>query len=295
MNAARVDVSVALTCLNAVEHLNGQLNALARQETALRWELVIADGGSTDGTLELLGRYAREHRRPRLDVVDATGGGGIAHGFNVAVRSSHADRILFCEADDEVGDGWLDAMARALEVHEFVASRQDATKLNPGWAQEARVAGLEHGLQRSWFPPYLPNASTMGLGVRRELFERVGGFDETVPVLQDMDFCFAAQLAGAELVFVPEAVVHYRFRTRFVDIYRQARMYSEHLARIQRKYKEPGSSLPDDWKWPLRSWRPIVSHLARAYSKSERGALAWSLGWQAGRLRGSVKHRVLAR
>jgi GT2 family glycosyltransferase len=186
-------------------------------------------------------------------------------------------------------------MAQALSAHALVASRQDATKLNQPWVRDARVAGLESGLQRSWFPPYLPHASTMGLGVRRDLFERVGGFDETVPVLQDMDFCFAAQLAGAELVFVPEAVVHYRFRDRFVDIYRQARMYSEHLARIQRKYKEPGKSLPGDWKWPLRSWRPIASHLARAYSKSERGALAWSLGWQAGRLRGSVKHRVLAR
>jgi glycosyltransferase involved in cell wall biosynthesis len=289
-----VDVSVALTCLNAAEHLTGQLDALRRQETDVRWEIVVADGGSTDGTLALLRQFQVDEHGPRLRVVDASDKRGIAHGFNVAARSSRGDRILFCEADDEVGEGWLDAMARALETNELVASRQDATRLNDTWVQEARVAGLEHGLQRSWFPPYLPHASTMGLGSRRELYERVGGFDESVPVLQDMDFCFAAQLAGATLVFVPDAVVHYRFRTRFVDIYRQARLYSEHLARIQRKYKPRGSSLPGEWKWPLRSWKPIFEHAARAHKRSERGALAWSLGWQVGRVRGSVKHRVLA-
>jgi GT2 family glycosyltransferase len=288
-----IDVSVALTCLNAAEHLAGQLEALRRQVTPFRWELVVADGGSTDGTLQILQRYADEGLLP-LRVADASDARGIAHGFNVAARTAGADRIVFCEADDEVGEGWIDAMARALEQHELVASSQDAGKLNSEWAQRARVAGLADGLQPSWFPPYLPHASTMGLGVRRELFERVGGFDEDIPVLQDMDFCFAAQLAGAELVFVPEAVVHYRFRERFWDIYRQARLYSEHLARIQRKYKPRGTSLPGEWKWPLRSWKPILAHASRAYTRSERGALAWSLGWQAGRIRGSVKHRVLA-
>src|SRR4051794_2214413 len=159
MNSSVVDVTVALTCLNADEHLQDQLEALRRQVTRFRWELVVADGGSTDGTLALLRQYENETALP-LRVVDASAGRGIAFGFNVAARASGGERILFCEADDEVGEGWIEAMGNALEQHELVASRQDASKLNESWVRDARVAGLAEGLQPSWFPPYLPHAST---------------------------------------------------------------------------------------------------------------------------------------
>jgi GT2 family glycosyltransferase len=284
------DVSVLLTCLNAADTIGAQLDALASQTWQGSWEVVVADAGSSDDTVAVVETYRA--RLPELRIVDATGGSGIAHGLNVAAGAAQGDVLVICEADDEVAGGWLAAMVNSLERDELVASHGDVTKLNDPEVQASRV--VIEGLQPSWFPPYLPHASTLGLGVRRELFERLGGFDENFKAMQDADFCFRAQLAGAQLVYARDAVVFYRFRSRPRDVYRQARLYAESFAQLQRKYKPRGSRVPGQWKWPLKNWRPIVGALVQVGRRGGMIRLAWAVGWQVGRLRGSLRHRVLA-
>lgn len=283
-------LSVLITCLNAADTIGGQLTALAEQTWSEPWEVVVADGGSTDGTVDVIESFAG--RVPGLRVVDASDRKGIAHGFNVAAAAARGTCFAFCEADDEVGAGWVAAMGAALGRHELVGSPGDATKLNPSWVLTSRAS--EPRLQRVWFPPYLEHASTLGLGIRRELFDRIGGFDEAFLAMQDADLCFRAQLAGANLVLADDAVVHYRYRTRFADIYRQARLYAECFAQLQRKYEPPGNRLAGAWTWPFRHWRPIARKLASVGERTGRANLAWLLGWQVGRFRGSLKHRVFA-
>jgi GT2 family glycosyltransferase len=288
--ADRPVLSVLMPCLNAADTIALQLEALAGQTWSEPWEVVVADGGSTDGTLDVLAEY--EKRLPRLRVVDASDAPGIAHAFNVAAHAAAGTLFAFCEADDEVTPGWVAAIAEGLRSHELVACRDEVTKLNDPWVRETRRP-LE-GLQSSWFPPYLPHASTLGLAARRELFERIGGFDEAFRAMQDVDFCFRAQLAGAELVYLPQAVVHYRYRTSLRGIYRQARVYAQGFAQLQRKYTPRGTRLPGQWKWPVTHWRPILRELRNVRTRAGRARIAWGLGWQAGRYRGSLKHRVLA-
>ncbi len=291
MKAGSLRLSVLLTCLNAADSIGGQLEAIAGQEWDGSWEVVVSDGGSTDGTPELVETF--RGRLPGLKVLDASDARGIAHGFNVAAAGAEGGAFLFCEADDELAPGCLAAVGRALEQHELIACRGDVTRLNEPWVQASRDP-LE-GLQRVWFPPYLEHASSMGLGVRRELFERLAGFDEDFEALQDADFCLRAQLAGAALVYVPEAVVYYRFRSRPGEIYRQGRLYAECFAQLQRKYAGTGGPLSGRWLWPLRGWKPILRALPASVRRAGRGRLAFALGWQVGRLRGSLRHRVLAR
>jgi len=290
MPATGVRLSVLITCLNAADWIAGQLDALAAQEWSEPWEVVVADGGSTDETIKIVERY--RDRLPGLRIVDASDRRGIAHGFNVAAVAARGELFAFCEADDEVGDGWVAALGTMLETHEIVASPAETRKLNAASVRESRskAGGLEH----AWFPPYLPHASTLGLGLRRELFERLDGFDESFKAMQDADLCFRAQLAGVELVLVPEATVHYRLRTGFRAIYRQARLYAECYAKLQRKYQAPRTRVPGQWKWPLKNWRPILAALTHVGGPGGLGRLAWALGWQVGRIRGSVRHRVLA-
>jgi glycosyltransferase involved in cell wall biosynthesis len=285
-----VTLSVLITCLNAADTIGGQLEALAAQRWSEPWEVVVADGGSTDETLGVVESFTE--RLPGLRVVDASDRRGIAHGFNVAAAASRGAYLAFCEADDEVGAGWVSAVAEALRANELVGCPGEPTKLNPSWILASRETTPR--LERVWFPPFLEHASTLGLGIRRVLFERIGGFDEEFRAMQDADLCFRAQLAGAELVLAPDAVVHYRFRTAFRDIYRQARLYAECFAQLQRKYQPAGTRPRGAWKWPFSHWRPILRQLGGVGDRAGRARLAWLLGWQMGRFRGSVKHRVLA-
>jgi GT2 family glycosyltransferase len=226
--------------------------------------------------------------------VGATERAGQAYALNVGVQAARAEAVAFCDADDEVGMGWLAALGEALATHELVSCRQEYDRLNDPWVRATRDPVFETGLARLWFPPYLPYAGSNALGVRKRLHDALGGFDERLDVLFDMDYCIRAQLFGAELVFVPEAVVHYRYRADLRAIFRQSRLYADKVALVQRRYKAKGERAPGQRTWVVEGWKSVAKTVPRVHTKEGRGRLAWLLGWQIGRYVGSVRHRVLA-
>ena len=283
-------LSVVVPCFNDAETLGAQLEALVRQEYDGWFEVIVADNGSTDDSSLVADRY--RSKLPRLRVVDASGARGAGHARNVGAEAAVGDAFLFCDADDEVGAGWLKTMGHALQEHDFVASSYETERLNEPSVQRTRH--LPPPGQLLPYPPYLPHAGGSGLGVRRELFTAVGGFDESFMRLQDTDFCVRVQLAGTPLVFPEGAVVHCRYETRWLEIFRQARSYAEGNARLLARH---GSGVPNRggwWKWPLRHWLAIAKAAATAWDAGARARLAWTLGWQVGRIRGTLRYHVPA-
>lgn len=291
MRARPVNVSVVMAVLDAEDTIAVQLEALARQETSEPWELVVADNGCTDRTLELVDSY--RDRIGLLRVVDARDRRGAAHALNVGVREAQGERLLFCDADDEVAAGWIEAMAGTLTRAAFVTSRHTVDELNEPWTLEARgPSRMLDGPMVLPFPPHVPIGPTAGMGVRRAVHEAVGGFDESVRTIPDTDYCIRIQLqTGVELEFVPEAVVHYRYRTELRGIFRQAARYAHDFALLQRRYDAASPGLV---RWLLKHWRPVLRDLPRVYRRGVRGRLAWLLGYQLGRYRGSLRYRVRA-
>lgn len=284
-------LSVVLPCRNGAATIADQLEALAGQEYAEPWELVIVDNGSTDETPAIIEHY--RDRIANLRVVDASARAGVPYARNRGVEEAVGELIAFCDADDVVTPGWLAAMGAALARDEFVAARPEYETLNPTWVYEGWDPPPEDGLRVHRFPPYLKYAGGGCLGVRRAVHDDVGGFDDSLTSCEDDDYCFRAQLAGHDLVPAPDAVVHIRLRTRARELFAQARWYAEGEAQLQRKFGNEGRR-PKLWKWPLLHWGAIARSLARAGSRSGRVRLVWLLGFQFGRYRGSIVHRVLA-
>jgi glycosyltransferase involved in cell wall biosynthesis len=284
-------LSVILPCRNGGAFFEEQLEALAAQRWHEPWELIVVDNGSTDETRKTVERFS--DRIPDVRVVDASDRTGSALARNRGVEAARADAIAFCDADDRVGEGWVAAIGTALQQHDVVVCRQDHEALNPPWVLATRDRIFQDDVARTWYPPHLAHGSTCGLGVRRSLHERIGGFDESLRFGSDTDYCFRLQLHGARLEFVPDAVVHYRFRASLAAIFRQASAYAEATALLQSRYAVPARHVPL-WRWPLKHWRPVIATVFRVHRRAGRARLAWLLGWQLGRFRGSVKYRVLA-
>ncbi len=302
----RLDVSVVIAARDAAATLPQQLNALAEQRTGRRWEVLVADNGSTDGTPDL----ARAHagRLPSLRVLDASTQRGAGPARNAAARAARGEVLLFCDADDVVGPGWVERMGAALHEHEVAAGRLEWALLNDETAQRSRALPQEHGLQHSEPLPWLPHASSSNLGVRADLFRRLGGFDTGARYLQDTDLCWRAQLAGADLAYVPDAVVHMRLRQTLRGSWRQGRssgMGQRWLARrygtvaAQRPAPEPerhpvvdaeavhGSRtvarLTGSWPWRIARRAGLVgSEVLRVRSRGDVAALSWSTGFGVG-------------
>jgi GT2 family glycosyltransferase len=285
-------LSVVIPCLDAEATLPAQLEALSRQSWPGEWEVIVADNGSSDRSRDIVESY--RGRVPGLRLVDASDRRGQAHARNMGAAAATGDAFLFCDADDEVGAGWLAAMGRALAVHDFVACRYDQEKLNPVAVRRTHLNPQKDGLTRYDYPDFLPHAGGGGLGVRRRVHEAVSGFDETLPALEDTDYCWRIQLAGYGFHFAPEAVVHIRHRHDLGSIYRQGVSYGKHNVLIYARYRSKG--MPRlGWLPGLLRWgKLIVKTPLMVLTREGRARWLWQLGWRVGRLEGCFKYRVMA-
>jgi glycosyltransferase involved in cell wall biosynthesis len=285
-------LSVVIPCLNAASMIAVQLAALSRQSWPGEWEVIVADNGSTDRSRQIAESYG--DRLPSLRVIDASDRRGQAHARNLGAAVATGDALLFVDADDEVAPGWLEAMGRALTVHDFVACRYDNEKLNPEWVQRTHLNPQRNGLTRYDYPPFLPHAGGGGLGVRRAVHEAVGGFDETLPALEDTDYCWRIQLAGHSFEFVPDAVVNIRHRHDLGSIYRQGVSYGKHNVLIYQRYRSRG--MPRlGWLPGLLRWAKLILKTPlMVLTREGRARWAWQLGWRVGRIEGCLEHKVLA-
>jgi len=217
MNPATI--SVVIPVLNGERWLADQLEAL-KLESAQPFQTVIADNGSTDGSLELARSFAGD-----MDIVvaDASERRGQAFARNLGARAATGASLLFLDQDDAIGPGYVTAMGRALDQAELVAARMDDEKLNEGWRRQGRTLPQTAALPAD----PVPWAYGCTLGVRRSTFERLGGFAEDLGVFaaEDVDFCWRAHDNGVGLTFVEDAVLHYRYPTTLRGFFRQGLAY----------------------------------------------------------------------
>jgi GT2 family glycosyltransferase len=280
-------VSVIVPCRNAASVLGTQLEALTRQICPEEWDVVIVDNGSSDDTRAVAEAY--RDRLPRLTLVDARARTGAAYARNAGVFAATGTNVAFCDADDEVAEGWLAATVTALQEHEAIAFRIDTAKLNRG---EERTIHQAEGLQPYTYPPYLPySGSTIAL--RRELFLRLGGFDETMIACEDADFCWRIQRAGVPIHFASDAVVHVRLRTSLGAMCRQARLWGEYNVVLYKKYRKLGMP-PLRRLQGLRNLIGTLRRFPRILPRRTRPEWLWEFSWEFGRLVGSLKHRTWA-
>jgi GT2 family glycosyltransferase len=284
--------SIVIPCYNDVDLLVEQLDGLADQTGPEAWEVVIADNGTTGG-VEVVEAAALPYRArlPELRVLDASDRRGAAHARNVGVRVARGDKIGFLDADDVAADGWVAAMTAALDSHPVAASRWDVDRLNTEEVASGRRGSQTHGLRTYRHPPFLPHAGGCGLGVRREAFEQVGGFDEGLRLLEDTDLIWRLQLAGYELAFVSDAVVHIRFRESAAASFRQSFGYGRYNVLLYKRYRRHG--MPRLTKRAgLYSLVALVTQLPRLFDRRRRAAYLRSVGFRLGRIRGSIEQRV---
>lgn len=282
-------LSVVVPCRNAVKTMAVQLDALCHQQWRDEWEVIVADNGSTDGTQQLVESYYG--RLPGLRIIDASARRGAAHARNAAAKVATGEALVYCDADDEVGIGWLTAIGNALQTHDFVVSRMDVDKLNPPWLAITlnNVQGRE--IRRAYYPPYLRHAGSSGMAVKKALHERIGGFDETLREREDTDYCFRIQLLGCEMYFVADATIHIRYNEHGDVLFHQARRWASYQALLYRRY---GRGMPLDRPWAsyFKTWRDLLACAPRIFNKQTRPGWMKTLGTQVGLLQGAILYGV---
>ena len=171
-------LTIVIPTLNAEATLRPTLASLVPGVlSGLVKQLVICDGGSTDGTLEIA-------EEAGADIVNSVSGRGLQ--LAAGARQAKADWLLFLHADTLLEPGW------EYEVAQFIGQSEHATpdmqaayfrfRLND---RSAKARWLERVVSwRCWLfaLPY----GDQGLLIEKSLYERLGGYQE-IPLMEDVD------------------------------------------------------------------------------------------------------------
>ena len=276
-------ISVVVPVRNAAPWLATQLQALGDQQVPGRFEVVVVDNGSTDGS-EAEGRaWAERHPSGRWMEASTVTGPGAAR--NAGVAAARGDLVAFCDADDVVRPGWLAACAVALDTDDVVAGVFDFWSLNghrPSALRPAATGQLG----------FLPAGLGANLAVRRQPFEAVGGFAEDLMIGEDIDLCWRLQLAGYRFAVAPDAVVSKRDHPGFARSFRHGTAYGLSAPSLYRRHRDDGAR--PDVRGAARSWAWLAVHApALAVHAADRDQWAHAAGMRLGRIRGSVRERVV--
>lgn len=205
-------VTVVVACRNAAETLSRTLAALLAQVTDLDYEVVVVDDGSTDGSAELAEAVGPPVRVLRQDAL------GPGPARNRGVAEARSPLIAFADADCFPEPGWLAEGLAALADADLVQGRVVPDRSVTAGPFD-RTIRIEH--ESDLF-------ETANLFIRRELFERLGGFELIIEprrgkaLAEDVWLGWRARRAGARVAFARDAVVqHAVFRRGPVDYLRE--------------------------------------------------------------------------
>lgn len=280
-------LTVVCACLNAAATLALQLDALAAQATDFAWELIMVDDGSTDGTPELTRRYA--DRIPNLRVIDAPAGlRPQAEGMNIGAANAAGRYLVFLDGDDEVAPGYLAAMKAALDEHPVVGARIDDEALNPPYTRVRLEPMQRHGL--TVMHDFLPITIGAAMGIRKDVFDKLDGWDVAATPVVDIDLSWRLQLAGVPIAFCADAVL--RYRTGLRATYRQKRNYAIGDVAVMKRFAPMGAprrGLVDT----LRGWWYVVRSGVNVRDRRSAMLFVDHLGSAVGRVKGSIRHGYL--
>jgi glycosyltransferase involved in cell wall biosynthesis len=209
-------VSLIATVKNAGSEVGEFLASVAGQ-TRQPDEIVICDGGSTDGTLDVL------RRADGVTVLEEPGA-NIARGRNLAIRAATHDVIAVSDADCVLDPGWLGFLLEAIDRGADVAMGT-SSPLTRSLFQDLAAAIAVPDPSELREERFMPSARSVAF--RRSALEAAGGYPEWLDIGEDMFVNHRWRSLGVRMELVPEAVAHWRAREDLRGHWRQYVAYAE--------------------------------------------------------------------
>jgi glycosyltransferase involved in cell wall biosynthesis len=221
---AWITVSIVTPSLNQASYLEATMQSVTSQEGDFFIDYQVIDGGSTDGSVDLIRRHAARF---------ADGGGearcrgvtfrwvsepdrGQTHAINKGLAAARGEVLAYLNSDDVYVPGALSTVVRSLGDHpgdDFVYGDGDVIDERGSVLWEWLSRPYDYSVLRSYHPlwndftNYILQQATFW---RRRVHERIGLFDESLHYSMDLEFWLRAGAAGLSLRHVPAKLAQFR-------------------------------------------------------------------------------------
>jgi len=219
-------VSIVVLTHDGLEHTKRCLGSIERH-TLERYELILVDNGSTDGTPSYLRGYGEGHRADgdsalqRVVLVLNSDNRGFAVGNNQGIAASRGEYVLLLNNDVIVTNGWLERLLAVFERHpgvglvgpmtNYVSGPQLVERVPYADVRELDEFAAQWGQGRARESQAASRLVGFCLLARRAVFDRVGGLDPRFGLgnYEDDDLCVRAAMAGFEARIARDVFVHH--------------------------------------------------------------------------------------
>ena len=254
-------LSVVIICWNDSKVILNCLESIYAETSAIEFEVIVSDNGSTDGSLALI-----RERHPKMRIVENGANLGFAAGNNVGIRVAQGEYVLILNPDTIIRDRALEKLVGYADCHPEAGAfgcrvlNPDGSFQNPARPSPTILGYFIAALNLRWLGyisktfasdiyPGWDGHTEREIGFqsgccvmfRGDLLKRLGGFDERFFYhFEESDLCYRIWKSGFSILFCPDAEITHlggqsvgRFPIRFaLETYRSAyRFFYKHYGR----------------------------------------------------------------
>jgi glycosyltransferase involved in cell wall biosynthesis len=282
------EISLTVTFLMAVyngdRYLAESIESVLGQDDS-DFEFLIIDDASTDGTAEILNRFAQQDSRIR--VISNPTNLGLTRSLNVGLKHTTADLVARIDADDTCAPGRLRLQRQYMQANSecmVLGSAAAIIDQSGTVSEQQKRCGLTEGIATAtlFFSNPLIHSSVI---FRREPVVRLGGYDEEFVRAQDYDLWLRCVEAGYRISSVQEQLVFHRLHNGRVTIQQPTTMAKCRRSAVARgitgilglqlspdfveiiEHLRLQCELPKDvsWKTTARQFRSFRNHFATKF------------------------------
>ena len=215
---ARVSTSFVIGSLNEGGNLKKTIQSLQANTTG-DYEIIVVDDGSSDGSTGFIEKEVNDsrihsYRTSRL---------GSANSKNFGAQKAQGEYICFLDAHILFKNNWWEPLMQELEKDNAGIVAPALSSWEDPYAKAFGMRWRNARLDMAWLPqqsshPYtVPMVGLACMAFRREIFNKVGEFDNGLKSYgnTDQEVCLRTWLLGYEVDIVPQVVVSHLFRSRF--------------------------------------------------------------------------------
>jgi len=246
--AHAIYLTVVLPVRNEEAHISETLWALASQDYPKdRYELIVVDGQSDDATRDVVQRFKDAHPDVDLRLLDNPGRWS-SRARNIGIREARGEVIAVIDGHVHVPNGRLfESIERLQKTHGVLCLSRPAPLLVPArreglpyWIALARKSWLGHSRNSYIYSDHegFVDPTSSGFAYHRDVFSRVGYFDESFDAAEDCEFHHRLKKAGIEAYTSPDMTIYSFPRETLGSLFRQMTRYGIGRARLVRKYPD---------------------------------------------------------
>src|SRR5215468_7328772 len=237
-------VSLIVPCRNEKDYTEPCIRSLLAQDLPVgSFEIIIADGLSNDGTRDIVARLAADNACLRL--IDNPGR-IVSTGLNTAIRAARGKIIVRIDVHTHYAPDYVSQCLTVLQETRADNVGGPWVAQGTGYIGQAVAAAFQSafavGGARGHNPHHTGPVDTVYLGCwPREVFDRIGFFDEELVRNQDDEFNLRLSRAGGLIWQSPRIKSWYHPRDSLIALFRQYTQYGYWKVRVIQKHKLPAS------------------------------------------------------